>query len=104
MRFASLSMPTKIPEYLAAARPVLTIAPRASAAGGYAAAGTWSLLVDEPDASAVRAALERLSAEPALRMEMGQAGRDLAQRDHDARAVRERFALELCRAAEGDRH
>jgi glycosyltransferase involved in cell wall biosynthesis len=100
MRFAGLSMPTKIPEYLAAARPVLTVAPRKSAAGDYASTGGWSLLVDEPDRAAVRTALGRLMAEPSLRASMGRAGRLLAQRDHDARAVRERFARELRRAAE----
>lgn len=100
-RFAGLSMPTKIPEYMAAGRPVLTYAPRGSAAAEYARTGGWSVLVDTPDSTLLAAALTLLAREPALREAMGARGRRLAIERHDASTVRARFAEELARAAAG---
>jgi glycosyltransferase involved in cell wall biosynthesis len=99
VRFARLSMPTKIPEYLAAGRPVLTYAPRGCAAAEYARSGGWSLLVDVPDPALVREALTSLADDRTLRDAMGARGRRLAIEKHDAAAVRARFAEELDRAS-----
>lgn len=98
-RFAGLSMPTKVPEYLAAGRAVLTVAPPASAAAAAAKSGGWSLVVDAPDETAVRSALLALAGDPAEREAMGDRGRLLAAREHDAANVRAAFAEELTRAA-----
>jgi glycosyltransferase involved in cell wall biosynthesis len=99
VRFARLSMPTKIPEYMAAGRPVLTYAPRGCAAAEYARTGGWSVLVDERDPLRLRAALTSLAADAGVRAAMGAAGRRVAMIEHDATAVRVRFAAELTRAA-----
>ena len=101
VRFARLSMPTKIPEYMAAGRPVLTYAPRGCAAAEYAREGCWSLLVDRPDPASLRAALSSLVADPEGREAMGAAGRVLAGKRHDASEVRAVFAAQLARAASG---
>jgi glycosyltransferase involved in cell wall biosynthesis len=103
VRFARLSMPTKIPEYMAAARPVLTYAPRGCATAEYARTGGWSLLVDQPDSVALRSAIVALATDPALRTQMGTCGRRRAEADHDARRVREQFRATLEDGA-GPRH
>jgi len=103
LRFARLSMPTKVSEYLAAGRPVLTYAPRESAVAQYAREGAWSLVVDERDPSLVEGALRRLLSEPALRTAMGAHGRRLAAERHDAGRVRARFAEELAKAGRSGR-
>jgi glycosyltransferase involved in cell wall biosynthesis len=101
VRFARLSMPTKIPEYMAAARPVLTYAPRGCAAAEYSRTGGWSWLVDERDPSQLRAALTALADDPALREKMGARARHQVAARHDAAAVRTRFAAQLARAGAG---
>jgi glycosyltransferase involved in cell wall biosynthesis len=101
MRFARLSMPTKIPEYMVAGRPVLTYAPRGSAIAEYARTGGWSMLVDEPDPALVRAALTALAGSRAMRDAMGRAGRSIAIERHDAARVRAHFTEELVSAALG---
>lgn len=102
VRFAHLSMPTKVTEYLAAGRPVLTYAPEESAVARYAREGAWSLVVGERDSSLLEGALRRLLAEPVLRREMGDSGKRLAAERHDARRVRARFAQTLAEACTGD--
>ncbi len=99
VQFARLSMPTKIPEYLAAGRAVLTYAPRGCAAAEYARHGGWSLLVDEADPSLIHDALMTLAGDRASRDAMGERGRRLAIEKHDAATVRARFAEELARAS-----
>jgi glycosyltransferase involved in cell wall biosynthesis len=99
MRFMRLSMPTKIPDYMAAGRPVLTYAPRGSAVAEYAREGGWSLLVDEPDPDLVRDALTTLIDDRALRSDMGARARRLVVERHDGTVVRARFIEELARAS-----
>jgi glycosyltransferase involved in cell wall biosynthesis len=101
VRFARLSMPTKIPEYMAAGRAVLTYAPRGCAAAEYARDGGWSLLVDRPDPASLREALSSLVGRPEGRVVMGATGRELAVQRHEASKVRAVFAAELSRAAIG---
>lgn len=99
LRFSRLSMPTKIPEYMAAGRPVLTYAPRGGAAAEYARDGGWSVLVDEPECGPLRDALISLAEDPISRESMGKRGRAVAIDRHDAVNVRAHFAEELARAA-----
>jgi glycosyltransferase involved in cell wall biosynthesis len=96
-----LSMPTKVSEYLATGRPVLTYAPRGSATAEYSRGQGWSLLVDDRDPVAVRQALELLSRDQGLRAEMGSRARRCAEENHDARCVRERFRAALAAGALG---
>jgi len=102
-RFARLSMPTKVSEYLASGRPTLTYAPAGSAATEYARSGGWSVVVDTRDTAALRTALERLIASPALREEMGLRARSCAEQNHDALRVREQFRAAIEAAARAPR-
>jgi glycosyltransferase involved in cell wall biosynthesis len=95
VRLMRLSMPTKVSEYLASGRPVLTYAPRGSAAAEYARTHGWSLVVDERDPAAIRRALELLIDDDALRKEMGSRARQCAEESHDARHVRAQFRAAL---------
>ena len=99
VRFAHLSMPTKVSEYLASGRPVLTYAPRGSAVAEYARTRGWSLLVDERDPAAIRRALDLLIEDGELRREMGSRGRQLAAERHDAGRVRAQFRAALLAGA-----
>jgi len=98
-RYMRLSMPTKVAEYLASGRPVLTYAPRGSAIAEYARAGGWSLIVDERDPAALRKALELLIADTGLRTTMGARARGCAEERHDARRVRASFKAALAAGA-----
>lgn len=98
VQFAGLSMPTKIPEYMASGRPVLTYAPSGSAVAEYARHGGWSLLVERPEPSLIRDALCTLIDSQALRDAMGERAKALALERHDATMVRARFAAELARS------
>ena len=104
VRFARLSMPTKIPEYMAAGRPVLPYAPRGCAASEYAWDGGWSLLVDRPDPASLREALSSLVDDPKGRETMGATGRALAAMRHDASEVRAEFTDQLALAASWPDH
>jgi glycosyltransferase involved in cell wall biosynthesis len=99
VRLMRLSMPTKVSEYLASGRPVLTYAPRGSATAEYARTRGWSLLVDERDPAAIRRALELLMADKALREDMGSRARQCAEERHDARRVRAQFKAALTTGA-----
>jgi len=101
VRLMRLSMPTKVSEYLASGKPVLTYAPRGSAVAEYARDGGWSLLVDRPDPASLRQALSSLVGDPEGREAMGAAGRALAIQRHDATKVRAAFAAQLAEAASG---
>jgi glycosyltransferase involved in cell wall biosynthesis len=99
VRSMRLSMSTKVSEYLASGRPVLTYAPRGSAVAEYARTGGWSLLVDERDPAAIRRALNLLMEDRALRREMGSRARQVAAESHDASRVRAQFRAALMTGA-----
>jgi len=101
LRRTRLSMLTKVSEYLASGRPVLTYAPRGSAVAEYARTQGWSLLVDERDPGAVRRALDLLIEDDALRREMGSRARKCAAERHDAGRVRAQFKAALVSGATG---
>jgi glycosyltransferase involved in cell wall biosynthesis len=103
MQFARLSMPTKVSEYLAAGRPILTYAPRGSAVAEYAREGGWAALVDCRDPVAVRTALVSLIGDERLRKDMGEHARKTARERHDASIVRAHFAARLAEATEAHR-
>jgi len=100
-RWMRLSMPTKVSEYLASGRPILTYAPRDSAVAEYARCRSWSVLVDERDPAAIRRALDLLLENPALRSEMGSRARECAAETHDASRVRVEFVMALAAGIRG---
>lgn len=95
------SMPTKVPEYMASATPVLVYAPGHVPAAAYAREEGWGSVVDERDPQALRRGLTELMESEDLRARLGRRGRELAVENHDARVVRRAFREVLSRAANG---
>jgi glycosyltransferase involved in cell wall biosynthesis len=64
------SSPSKMPEYLAAGKPVLVHAPATSYLAAYARARGFAEVVDEPDVDLLAAAIKRLATDDALRRKL----------------------------------
>lgn len=90
------SMPTKVPEYMASGTPVLVYAPSHVPAAAYALQEGWGYTVTERDPARLEAALLALMESETLRAALGQRGRELALRNHDACVVRARFREVIC--------
>ena len=72
--------PSKMPEYLAAGRPILVHAPPDSYVARYAREHGFAEVVDEPDATALAHAVHRLATDDARRAELVRAARDTLER------------------------
>ncbi|XAL98214.1 hypothetical protein OT109_11455 [Phycisphaeraceae bacterium D3-23] len=96
-RFIGLSMPTKVPAYLASGTPTLVYGPRTVAQVAAALDDGWGLVVDQrtpPDASTggpLDDAIARLLGDGALREQLAVEAAALAAEHHDAAVVRRRF-------------
>jgi len=97
------SMPTKVPEYMASGTPVLVYAPDHMPAAEYARREGWGYVVDQRDQQTLEQALLELMGSEALWARLGQRGRELALRNHDARIVRRQFRQLLRDVATGSR-
>ena len=101
--FIRLSVPTKLPEYLASGTPVLVYAPEDTAVVRYARKDGWGMVVPTREPSMLDSALARIYEDSGLRRSLGEAGRATASRNHDAAVVRERFRHLLAAVASGHR-
>jgi glycosyltransferase involved in cell wall biosynthesis len=99
MAYCRLSLSTKIPQYLAAGRPVLCYGPAALASCQYILRLGAGIVVGEQNTAALTAAVVRLRDDRQLRHCLGANARAAAERHHDARAQRERFRALLCQTA-----
>jgi glycosyltransferase involved in cell wall biosynthesis len=86
--------PSKLPEYLAAGRPILVHAPPDAYVTRYAREHGFAEVVDVPDEAALAAAVRRLATDEALGAELVAAARETLRR-HEAPAVAERFRAAL---------
>ena len=101
--FIRLSVPTKLPEYLASGTPVLVYAPEDTAVVRYARKDGWGLVVSTRARSMLDSALARLYEDAGLRRSLGETAKATASRNHDAVLVRERFRQLLDGVASGNR-
>lgn len=103
-RFVGLSMPTKVPAYLASGTPTLVYGPRGVAQVRAALDDGWGLVVDQhnpPESPGVLDdAIARLLADGALREQLAVEAAALAAEHHDAPTVRRRFRDTLRRATD----
>lgn len=76
--FNDYRLPSKLPEFLASGRPV--VLPRTNV-GLLVEDGVHALLLERGDADEIAAAVERLLADPALRLRLGDEGRTFAVRE-----------------------
>lgn len=84
--------PSKMGEYMAAARPILVHSPRDSYLAWYFRQHGCGLVVDAPDPAALAAALARLVDAPALQSQLAGQARALAAAHFDLAAIRAQFA------------
>jgi glycosyltransferase involved in cell wall biosynthesis len=101
-RYIRYSLPAKAIAYMVSSCPVLLYGPPNIPAVEYAQKEGWGLVVDTPDPSRLKQAIERLMGDQALRQALGSRGRDVAVRNHDGKSLRAWFHDLLCRAAAGE--
>jgi len=89
--FCRLSLSTKIPQYLAAGRPLLCYGPSILASNQYVQNHEAGLVVGKQDPAALLEATARLRDDNELRQRMGMNARRVAVRYHDAKFQRKRF-------------
>ncbi|MEV4825330.1 glycosyl transferase family 1 [Micromonospora sp. NPDC049274] len=98
-RYTRYSLSTKIPQYLAAGRPVLAFGPAEVASMAHLAAADAGAVVGHDDPAALAAALGPLCADAELRARLGRRGLAYAERHHRTDRVAARFAQVLREAA-----
>ena len=79
--------PSKLPEYLAAGRPILVYAPAQSYYARYARQEGFALVVDQPDLEQLRQAIIELQGDKALRQQLVVNARRVAMEHHDSAKV-----------------
>ena len=90
-RFARLSMPTKVPAYMASGTPVLLYSPRTHAMCAWAEQAKWAVVVGNRSPEQLAQALTRLAVSPTLRESLGRRASEMADREFDGRRVRVAF-------------
>ena len=90
-RYARLSMPTKVPAYMASGTPVVLYEPRTHATCAWAEEAKWALVVGRRSPEQLAQALTHLATSPALREALGRKGSEIADREFDGRRVRAAF-------------
>jgi hypothetical protein len=98
-QFTRLSFSTKLPQYLAAGRPVLAYGPEELASCQYVSETGSGLVVGQQQRELLMNALMQLASQPALRNEMGERAWRTARLKHESGAMRERFRRMLASVA-----
>jgi glycosyltransferase involved in cell wall biosynthesis len=101
--FARLSMPTKMPEFMASGTPTLVYAPAGTALAEDARRLRWGCVVDRQGVAGLRTAISRLIDDDGLRADLGRTAQHVAQARHDVGVVRPAFRAALLAAAEVSR-
>jgi glycosyltransferase involved in cell wall biosynthesis len=91
LNFIRLSMPTKVPEYLASGTPILFFAPESTALINYVRKKECGSVVVKNDARVLAESIAELLEKKDLRQKYSERGMDLAENDHNAEIVREKF-------------
>lgn len=97
-QYTRLSLSTKIPQYLAAGRPILGYGPGELASMKYLDSTSAALVVPNEDQELLENEIRRLVSEASLRETMGCAGWGMALEYHNAIKERERFRTLLASA------
>jgi glycosyltransferase involved in cell wall biosynthesis len=89
--FTRLSLSSKLPEYLAAGRPILAYGPAEVASMRYISELGCGLVVGEQDRDSLRNALRRAATSPELQQSLGKVALEAARMRHDGPRERQRF-------------
>lgn len=87
-----LSLSTKIPQYLAAGRPVLAVGPKNVASMEYLSRTGAAMLVGSSSYEEIVSNVERMARDATLRASMGRAGRVFCEKHHTRDAMTARFS------------
>lgn len=99
-RYTRLSISTKIPQYMAAGRPILAYGPKTLSSIAYISrTGAGLAVTSEGDVRSLLDNVRRLITRPDLREQLGSAGRTAALSNHDAVLERQRLMRLLAEAA-----
>lgn len=90
-KFIKYSMPSKIPEYLISAIPILYYGPEDTAVSEYARREGWGYVVSKGEISSLETAIIELMQSEQLRSRLGQRGKQIALENHASVKVREKF-------------
>jgi len=99
VHFIRLSMPTKVPSYLASGTPILLYGPAGVAQVDYALKEAWGLAVTERDPRRLADGLRRALTDAPLRQQLSARAKEVASQNHDAARVRAAFQNTLREAA-----
>ena len=94
----SVSMSTKISEYMISGTPNLVQAPEDTAYFQYAKNGMWAYLLKTDKKNDLKDAILELIQNEALRGKLGDQAKKIAFQNHDAKTVRKNFQLEFIKA------
>lgn len=95
----SLSMSTKISEYMISGSPILIHAPKNTAIFDYAKKEKFGYLLDKNTKSGLKNAVLELIENEHLRERLGEQAKNIAIQNHDAKTVRNNFRIEIINAA-----
>ena len=98
-KYTRLSLSTKLPQYMAAGRPILAYGPATLASCRYVAGSRCGVVVGSEERDALLAAARGLAAQPLQRADLGRCGWQAAANRHSATAAREAFRTALAEAA-----
>lgn len=102
-RYTRLSISTKIPQYMAAGRPILAYGPDTLSSIAYVArTGAGLAVTKDGDVQGLLNEARRLVGQADLRAQLGEAGRNTASEHHDAAHERQRLMALLAEAATKD--
>jgi glycosyltransferase involved in cell wall biosynthesis len=91
IEYIRLSMPTKVPAYMATGVPILVYGPPDVASVQYAKREGWGYVVDEQSAEALATGVLQLCTDKELRARLSRHSHDLAAKKHEAALVRNLF-------------
>lgn len=99
VRFTTLSMPTKVSEYMISGTPVLVCASPKTALYQYAIEAGWAYTVGSKEVDILENAIKKLYSDIDLRKYLGLRAKEIAKKNHDAKVVRTNFKELLSKAA-----
>lgn len=91
IKYAQLSMPTKVPEYMISGTPIIILAPDATALVNYAKKYNWAYVINKRDINEISLAVNQLIENSGLRNQIAQNAIEVAKENHDSTCVTKHF-------------
>ncbi len=91
LKYIRLSMPTKVPEYLACGTPIIVLASEVTALAKYAIQSKWAKVVSDNSQFKIKEALVELIVNKGLRQSIVSNGRKVLIENHIAETIRDDF-------------